>query len=152
MKTYEELVKVAGDLWLGTDHDHVIDTEFLRGQVQTLSDAFGVEQIKVREDILDAAGIYRNLRWDGVRIPLIESMCSPWVEDTESGIVFDFGGETAGFRSLTSGVLVCGTEIQRDDEAAMLDSFTDLHAARVAAAEVARITGRPHDAYFHGCY
>ena len=70
----------------------------------------------------------------------------------ENGVPFDFGGETTGYRILTSGVLVCGTEIQMDDSAGMSDHFTDLHAARLAAAEVTRITGREHAAWFHGTY
>ena len=149
--TYEEIIAAAGDLWIGSDITDVTERnpQYIAGQEQTISSAFNVPVEKVHEDILDAAGIYRPIEWDGVRIALIESQTSPWVEDAD-GVVFDFGGE--GFRSLTSGVLVSGTEIQRDDDAAMVDDFTDLHAARIAAAEVTRITGRVHVVKFNGTY
>ncbi|QWY83864.1 hypothetical protein SEA_A3WALLY_367 [Microbacterium phage A3Wally] len=149
--TYEEIIAAAGDLWIGSDITDVTERnpEYINGQEQTISSAFNVPVEKVHEDILNAAGIYRPIEWDGVRVALIESQTSPWVED-EAGNVFDFGGE--GFRSLTSGVLVSGTEIQRDDAAAMVDDFTDLHAARIAAAEVTRITGRVHVVKFNGTY
>lgn len=153
MATYEELVAAAGDLWTGSGMDEVNENlAYLYGQEQTISNAFNTPVEKVHEDILDAGGVYRDLEWDGTRVPLIESGTNPWVADAESGEVFNFGGDGETFRELTSGVLVSYTSVQVNDEAGMTEDFTDLHAARIAAAEVTRITGRKHIVRFHGTY
>jgi hypothetical protein len=150
--TYEDIIAAAGDLWAGSSLEDVQENpQYIGGQEQTISSAFNVPTEKVHEDILDAAGIYRALQWDGVRIPLIESETNPWVQD-EHGEVFNFGGDGETFRVLTSGVLVSHTAIQVDDEAGMIETFTDLHAARIAAAEVTRLTGRVHTVWFNGSY
>lgn len=149
-KVYERVIASAGDLWVSGDATD--NPEYLRGQVETISGAFDVEEDRVREDILDAAGIYRDIRWDGVRVPLVESGTSPWVQGTLSCKPFDFGGD--GFRELTDVVLVSGTEIQSNDSTdfVMGEGFTDLHAASIAASEVTRITGEIHEVWFHGTY
>ena len=103
-------------------------------------------------DLLNAADVpdeeYAPRQWDGSIDAVIESDTNPWIQDAE-GNVFDFGGD--GMRELhASGVLVGGTYIQRDDLAGWQDSFTDLHAALVAAKMVEHITGRPHFVWYNG--
>ena len=91
---------------------------------------------------------YAPRQWDGSIDAVIESDTNPWIQDAE-GNVFDFGGD--GMRELhASGVLVGGTYIQRDDLAGWQDSFTDLHAALVAAKMVEHVTGRPHFVWYNG--
>ncbi|UDL16568.1 hypothetical protein SEA_ZOOMAN_327 [Microbacterium phage Zooman] len=91
---------------------------------------------------------YAPRQWEGNADAVIESDTCPWIQDAE-GNVFDFGGD--GMRELhASGVLVGRTYIQRDDLAGWQDSFTDLHAALVAAKMVEHITGRPHFVWYNG--
>lgn len=87
---------------------------------------------------------YDDHQWDG-NDAVIESGTNPWIQD-EDGNVFDFGGEA--LREVTPGVLVYGTEIQRDDSYGVYS--TDLIAAEAAAHLVEYITGKPWMVWYRG--
>lgn len=155
MAKYKKAIESAAELWDGCEYEDVRQNEeFMRGVVQVIAKMFDrdteEDQAAIRDDILDFAGIYRAVRWDGVRVPIIESDTNPWIQG-EDGMPFSFGADIDTFRELTPGVLVYHTQIQRDDTAEFSPE-SDLHAAKIAADLASRVIGREYTVWFYGTY
>lgn len=115
------------DMVLELDPEHVIDA--LR--------ALGVGEPVAEE--------YTDREWHGEEDAVIESETDPWIVDPQ-GNVMDFGGDALW--GIAPGVLVCGSDVERDDTEGIFDG--DLDAAQALATILNNLVQDGHTVWYHG--